>query len=165
MAGNGQGVKNTKWPAVPYSGVPNEHFSQNWLYDVVNASRVLLRQPMLIFNFPGKKNTRSFTASQQNWPSPRGSKEGKFWRVPLPSHEESSLFLLLSRQNFPWTRTSSEPARRPDNHRGDSLYSNCSDKFIFVHGIQFLLSSTCKIHTRPFYPVYSCVFPFQTTWW
>ena len=40
---------------VAISGVPNEHFSQNWLYDVVNASKVLLRQPMLIFNFPGKK--------------------------------------------------------------------------------------------------------------
>ena len=41
--------------SVETSGVPNEHFSQNWLYDVVNASKVLLRQPMLIFNFPGKK--------------------------------------------------------------------------------------------------------------
>ena len=38
------------------TGVPNEHFSQNWLYDVVNASKVLLRQPMLIFKFLGKKN-------------------------------------------------------------------------------------------------------------
>ena len=37
----------------------NDHFSQNWLYNVVNASRVLLRQPMLIFNFPGGKNSLS----------------------------------------------------------------------------------------------------------
>ena len=37
------------------TAVPNELFSQNSLYNVVNASRVLLRQPMLIFNFPGKK--------------------------------------------------------------------------------------------------------------
>ena len=32
------------------TGVPNKHFSQNWLCDVVNASKVLLRQPMLILN-------------------------------------------------------------------------------------------------------------------
>ena len=38
------------------AGVPNDlFFSQNYLYNVVNASRVFLRQPMLIFNFPGKK--------------------------------------------------------------------------------------------------------------
>ena len=49
-----------------YTGVPDEHFSQNWLYDVVNASKVLLRQPMLIFNFPGKKYPL-FTASQQDF--------------------------------------------------------------------------------------------------
>jgi len=42
--------------------------------------------------------------------------------APMPSHEERSLFLLLCRQIFSRTRTSSEPAR-------DSLYSNCSDKF------------------------------------
>ena len=29
------------------TGVPNEHFPQNWLYDVVIASKVLLRQLML----------------------------------------------------------------------------------------------------------------------
>ena len=34
---------------------PTTFFSQNYLYNVVNASRVFLRQPMLIFNFPGKK--------------------------------------------------------------------------------------------------------------
>ena len=34
---------------------PTTFLSQNYLYNVVNASRVFLRQPMLIFNFPGKK--------------------------------------------------------------------------------------------------------------
>ena len=50
--------------SVETSGVPNEHFSQNWLYDVVNTSKVLLRQPMLIFNFPGKKIPALPAASQ-----------------------------------------------------------------------------------------------------
>ena len=83
------------------SGVPNEHFSQNWLYDVVNASRVLLRQPMLIFNFPGKKNTRSFTANQQNWPSPRGSKEGKFWRFHCPRTRKGHFSSCSAAKIFP----------------------------------------------------------------
>ena len=61
------------------SGVPNERFSQHWLYNVVNASRVLLRQPMLIFNFPGKK-IPLFTASQQDFQKIKIPASNHVWR-------------------------------------------------------------------------------------
>ena len=48
-------------------GIPNEHFSQNWLYNVVNASRVLLLQPTLIFNFPGEKIPALHWYSKCKW--------------------------------------------------------------------------------------------------
>ena len=47
------------------SGVPRDHFPQNWLYSVANVSKVLLRQPMLIFTFQKiKQKYPPFTASQ-----------------------------------------------------------------------------------------------------
>ena len=67
------------------SRVPNDLFSQNWLYNVVKASRVFLRQPMLIFNFPGKKYPL-FTASQQDFQKIKIPASNHVWRFFASKH-------------------------------------------------------------------------------
>ena len=64
----------------------------------------------------------------------------------------SRLAVSLAKKNFKkilWDQGSTnEPARRLGGlwRLRDFLYSHCFDSLIFSHGMQFLLSSTCKIH-------------------
>ena len=75
----------------------------------------------------------------------------------------SQLAVSLAKKNFKkilWDQGSTnEPARRLGGlwRLRDFLYSHCFDSLIFFHGMQFLLSSTCKYvvffraHFRPRY--------------
>ena len=84
----------------------------------------------------------------------------KRWQLAIAP---SRLAFSLAKKNFKkilWDQCSTnEPARRLGGlwRLRDFLYSHCSDTLIFFHGMQFLLSSTCKYVVFPG--------PFQTTLW
>ena len=73
----------------------------------------------------------------------------KRWQLAIAA---SQLAVSLAKKNFKkilWDQGSTnEPARRLGGlwRLRDFLYSHCFDSLIFSHGMQFLLSSTCKIH-------------------
>ena len=93
-----------------------------------------------------------------NFSSRKRAQLAKRWQLPIGA---SQLAVSLAKKNFKkilWDQGSTnEPARRLGGLRRlrDFLYSHCSDTLIFFHGMQFLLSSTCKYVVFPG--------PFQTT--
>ena len=93
-----------------------------------------------------------------NFSSRKRAQLAKRWQLAIAA---SQLAVSLAKKNFKkilWDQGSTnEPARRLGGLRRlrDFLYSHCSDTLIFFHGMQFLLSSTCKYVVFPG--------PFQTT--
>ena len=98
----------------------------------------------------------------------------KRWQLAIAP---SRLAFSLAKKNFKkilWDQCSTnEPARRLGGlwRLRDFLYSHCSDTLIFFHGMQFLLSSTCKYvvffraHFRPRYGASeNCFFQMSSYW-
>ena len=73
----------------------------------------------------------------------------KRWQLAIAA---SRLAVSLAKKNYKkivWDQgNTKEPSRRLGGlwRLRDFLYSHCFDSLIFSHGMQFLLSSTCKIH-------------------
>ena len=84
----------------------------------------------------------------------------KRWQLAISA---SRLAVSLATKNFKKILWDQGSTNEPDRKLGglwrlrDFLYSHCSDTLIFFHGMQFLLSSTCKYVVFPG--------PFQTTLW
>ena len=82
-----------------------------------------------------------------NFSSRKRAQLAKRWQLAIAA---SQLAVSLAKKNFKkilWDQGSTnEPARRLGGlwRLRDFLYSHCSDTLIFFHGMQFLLSSTCK---------------------
>ena len=82
-----------------------------------------------------------------NFSSRKRAQLAKRWQLAIAA---SQLAVSLAKKNFKkilWDQGSTnEPARRLGGlwRPRDFLYSHCSDTLIFFHGMQFLLSSTCK---------------------
>ena len=95
-----------------------------------------------------------------NFSSRKRAQLAKRWQLAIAA---SQLAVSLAKKDFKkilWDQGSTnEPARRLGGlwRLRDFLYSHCSDTLIFFHGMQFLLSSTCKYVVFPG--------PFQTTLW
>ena len=95
-----------------------------------------------------------------NFSSRKRARLAKRWQLAIAA---SQLAVSLAKKNFKknlWDQGSTnEPACRLGGlwRLRDFLYSHFSDTLIFFHGMQFLLSSTCKYVVFPG--------PFQTTLW